>query len=77
MKASIAKLFKSRLKALRKAKGWTQEQAAEAIGIDYKLYQFYEIGVKDNPSLSTLEKLAKGYGLEVHQLLDPNLEIPE
>lgn len=61
-----------RLRELRVKCGWTQEQAAEACGIGYKLYQLYELGIKPNPGLLTLEKVASGYGLQVHELLAPN-----
>jgi transcriptional regulator with XRE-family HTH domain len=59
------------LKELRLACRWTQEKAAESCGIGYKLYQLYELGIKINPGLLTLEKIAKGYGLEIHELLAP------
>jgi transcriptional regulator with XRE-family HTH domain len=67
--ASIS--FKKRLRELRLACRWTQEKAAEACGIGYKLYQLYELGIKANPGLQTLEKIAKGFGLEIHELLAP------
>jgi transcriptional regulator with XRE-family HTH domain len=63
--------FKKRLKELRLACRWTQEKAAESCGIGYKLYQLYELGIKTNPGLRTLEKIASGFGLEVHELLAP------
>jgi transcriptional regulator with XRE-family HTH domain len=63
--------FKKRLRELRLACRWTQEKAAEACGIGYKLYQLYELGIKKNPGLLTLEKIAKGFGLELHELLSP------
>jgi transcriptional regulator with XRE-family HTH domain len=58
---------------LRKARGWTQEATAEKCGIGYKLFQLYELGIKQNPGLITLEKLADGFGLDVSQLLAPHL----
>ncbi len=64
--------FKKRLRELRVKRGWTQERAAEACGIGYKLYQLYELGIKRNPGLVNLEKMAGGFGLGVHQLLAPN-----
>jgi transcriptional regulator with XRE-family HTH domain len=64
--------FKKKLLALRKARGWTQEAAAEKCGVGYKLFQLYELGVKRNPGLLTLEKIARGFGLDVSELLDPN-----
>jgi len=56
---------------LRLACRWTQEKAAESCGIGYKLYQLYELGIKTNPGLLTLEKIAKGFGLGIHELLAP------
>jgi hypothetical protein len=35
------------------------------------VYQLYELGIKANPGLLTLEKIAKGFGLEIHELLAP------
>ena len=69
MQVSASTLFMARIRSLRKNRHWTQEQAAEACGLDYKLYQFYELGIKDNPGLRTLEKLAKGFGIPLHELL--------
>jgi transcriptional regulator with XRE-family HTH domain len=63
--------FKKRLRELRVKCGLTQEQAAETCGIGYKLYQLYELGIKKNPGLLTLEKIARGYGIGVHELLAP------
>jgi repressor LexA len=76
MQSRASSLFKKRIKELRKLQGWTQEQTAEACGLDYKLYQFYELGIKSNPGLATLEKIAKGFGLEIHELLSPNITTP-
>ena len=59
------------MRELRQACRWTQEKAAEACGIGYKLYQLYELGIKKNPGLLTLEKIAGGFGLGVHELLAP------
>ena len=69
MQNDISARFRERLRALRKQRGWTQEKAAENCGIGQKLYQLYELGIKGNPGLLTLQKIARGYGLEVHQLL--------
>jgi hypothetical protein len=35
------------------------------------LYQLYELGIKKNPGLLTLEKIARGFGLSIHELLAP------
>ncbi len=69
MEEDISKRFQERIRALRLKRGWTQEQAAENCGIGQKLYQLYELGIKANPGLLTLQKIARGYDLEVHQLL--------
>lgn len=71
MQVSASNLFMGRIRDLRKSRGWTQEQAAEACGIGYKLYQLYELGIKNNPGLRTLEKIAAGFGLQLHELLNP------
>jgi len=71
MAQSASALFKQRLRELRTAKNWTQEQAAEACGIGYKLFQLYELGIKKNPGLLTLEKLAQGFGMPLHEFLKP------
>lgn len=76
MRNSASKLFQKRILDLRKSRGWTQEHAAEKCGIGYKLYQLYEIGIKKNPGLLTLEKIARGYGLELHELLNPAVSAP-
>jgi len=65
--------FKKRLRELRVRRGWTQEKAAETCGVGYKLFQLYELGIKQNPGLLTLEKIARGFSLDVSQFLAPNL----
>jgi transcriptional regulator with XRE-family HTH domain len=74
----ISDLFKHRIRALRKALGWSQYQAAEKCGIGQKLYQLYELGIKDNPGLKTLQKISQGFGLEISELLGPSMpKIPK
>ena len=72
MQSAAATRFKKRLRELRVRRGWTQEKAAETCGVGYKLFQLYELGIKQNPGLLTLEKIARGFGLGVHELLAPN-----
>ena len=52
-----------RLKTLRKARGMSQEALAERAGISRTYLARLETARQD-PTLSTLEKLAKGYGGE-------------
>jgi transcriptional regulator with XRE-family HTH domain len=60
-----------RLKELRKIHGITQEQFSERTGISYKYYQAVETGVKKELRISTLERFADAYGIEVWELLGP------
>jgi transcriptional regulator with XRE-family HTH domain len=68
---NASKRFQQHIRQLRLKRRWTQELAAEKCGIGYKLYQLYELGVKQNPGLLTLEKIANGFGLDVHELFLP------
>jgi transcriptional regulator with XRE-family HTH domain len=69
VQADASKRFRQNLRALRKQRGWTQDYAAEKCGIGQKLFQLYESGIKDNPGLKTLEKIAGGFGVEIDELL--------
>jgi transcriptional regulator with XRE-family HTH domain len=62
-----------RLKELRKIHNVTQEEFSERTGISYKYYQAIETGVKKELRISTLERLAHAYGIEVWQLLAPTI----
>jgi transcriptional regulator with XRE-family HTH domain len=69
---TLAILLK-RLRELRRRHALSQEAFAERAGMSYKYYQAVEAGRKPNLRLSTLEKLAAPYGLEVWQLLSPSM----
>jgi transcriptional regulator with XRE-family HTH domain len=71
MKDDSAERLLGRLKALRIARGLTQEEFAEKSGFSYKYYQALEAGRKRNMRLETLDRLAKAHGLESWQLLLP------
>jgi len=58
-----------RLRALRSARGLTQEQLAERAGLTYKHYQAVEAGRKRDMRLSTLCRLAVALDLKPYQLL--------
>ena len=53
---------------LRERARWTQQQAAEAMGLDVKHLQKLEYG-KLNPSLRTLVNVAGAFGVTVGRLL--------
>lgn len=58
-----------KLKQLREARGWTQEQLAEKAGVSRAYVSRLEIGRHD-PPLSMLEKLAKALKVKVGKLLE-------
>ena len=60
--------FGKRLRDLRKKKGWTQVQMADALGIDRSYLSDMENG-KLNVCLPTLEVLAKGFGITMSQVI--------
>ena len=57
----------ARLRALRKQKGWTQEEAAALIGIKKDQYGKIETG-KSKGSKETIAKLAELYGTSVEYI---------
>jgi XRE family transcriptional regulator, regulator of sulfur utilization len=58
-----------RLKQLRAKRGWTQEQLAERAGINRGYLARLETGHHD-PTITTLEKLAKALRVKVAALLE-------
>jgi transcriptional regulator with XRE-family HTH domain len=60
--------FGRRLKALRKAKGWTQVQMADALGIDRSYISDMERG-KKNICLPTLEIIALGFEMSMSRVI--------
>lgn len=69
MREKTIQRLKERLRKLRKRHHLTQEAFAEIAGISYKYYQAVEEGTQLNPRLSTLDKIATVYGIEVVQLI--------
>jgi transcriptional regulator with XRE-family HTH domain len=73
MDMSAIEFLRERLKKLRKRHGLSQERFAETANINYKYYQSVEAGRRCELRLSTLEKLAKAYGIRLDQLLNPSV----
>lgn len=73
MKSKTLASLLRRLRELRKANGLTQEAFAELARMGYKYYQAVEAGRKKELRLSTLERLAAAYGIEVWELLSPHM----
>ncbi len=69
----------ARVREWREARGLSQEAFAERAGLSYKHYQRIEAGRKPKIQLPTIEKLAKGCGLELSELFnfDASLAVGE
>ena len=59
------------LRGLRRQKGLTQERAAEATGLAYRHYQAIENQERAGVQLATVERLARGLGVEAWELVQP------
>lgn len=58
------------LKRLREAKGLTQPEVARRAGITDEYVSMLESGVRRNPSLAVLIRIAKVLGVSVSELLE-------
>lgn len=58
-----------KIKRLRKNKDWTQEKLAELANIDPKTVIELEAGKRANPTLQTLNKLARVLKTSLEELL--------
>ncbi len=68
--AILRRRLGNNLYRLRKAAGWTQEQAAERASLDPRFYQRCEHG-EVNASIATLTKLANGFDVDPRTLIEP------
>jgi transcriptional regulator with XRE-family HTH domain len=64
----LLRRFTTNLRALRAQKGWTQEVAADAVGTDPAVYSRLE-GGKGNPTIRTITRVARAYGVDPIELL--------
>ena len=64
-----------RLKEMRDARGWTQQQLAGASGVSQTFISELE-SCKKQPTVTIAIKLAQALGVELMELLQPN-SIPE
>jgi transcriptional regulator with XRE-family HTH domain len=65
----ITQDFSRSLKRLRTEKNLTQEELAQRSGLDYKYFQKLEGQSPSSPTLSTLNKLARGLGLSLPEFI--------
>jgi transcriptional regulator with XRE-family HTH domain len=65
---NITVRFGLRLRKLRKEKGWTQVEMADALGVDRSYISDIERG-KKNVCLPTMEVIALGFEISLSKLL--------
>ena len=58
------------LRRMREEKGWTQRDLAKQAKVTPGYVAQLEMGVRKNPSLETLKRLAKALGVPVAALLE-------
>ncbi len=68
-------LLAERLRVIRAQQGLTVMQAAEKIGIDRHTLRDLELG-RRRPNFETMEKVAKGYGISVGDLVEEGEPFP-
>ena len=61
-----------KLKELRIAKGYSQKEFAEIVGINFRSYQNYEQGVRsiDNTDLATLLRICITLGCPINDIIE-------
>lgn len=64
-------ILKDRLRELRKANNYTQEDISRYLGITESAYGYYEQG-RNEPSINTLKRLAKKYGVDISYIIGEN-----
>lgn len=64
-----------RIAEIRREKGWTQEEAAQRLGMEVQSLQRIERGT--NLTIRTMVKIADGYGVPWRSLLDEPKLAPE
>ena len=61
-----------KLKEMRIAKGYSQKEFAEMVGINFRSYQNYEQGVRsiDNTDLATLLRICITLGCPINDIIE-------
>ena len=70
MKRDIKLKLAKRLRTLRKKYGLTQQELSDKSGLGYKHIQLLESKTPVAATITTLEKLAKGFKISLSKLLD-------
>jgi DNA-binding XRE family transcriptional regulator len=67
-KAPTVKRFPDRLRELRKANGWSQQDVARRAGLSGTTVCFYETG-RTEPKMTALVQLARAFDISIDQLI--------
>lgn len=70
MNTAIRIKLATRIRKLREERGMTQEELAEASGVDYKHIQLLESKKPSAAKIDTIEKIAKAFKIKPAKLLD-------
>jgi len=62
-------MIAERIRELRKAKGWTQQQLAEKTRLSFNAITKIEQGLAKSPTLNTLTKLADVFSVGLDELV--------
>jgi len=73
---NLLRVIGARLQAARQARGLTQAQLAEAIGIEPVTLSRYETGSR-GPSITVLARAADALGVRLGDLVDADRDLPE
>lgn len=73
---SINKLLGARIRTLRLARGWSQEELGERANLDRTYVSGVERGVR-NPTVTVLEALANGLNVHIAALFNTNEEVDD
>lgn len=74
--SSMAHRLSVNISVLRKARGWTQSDLAERVGVDTETISRFERGAT-LPSLLTLEKISQSLRVGIGDLLAENMAQPD
>lgn len=67
MARDLKRAFGQRVRALREARGWSQERAEQQVGLHWTYIGQVERGER-NLTLLSIQKLAKGFKIELAEL---------
>lgn len=76
MKSSDTAKLGNRIKQIRRQKGFTQDQIAEAAGIDSKSLSRIECN-RFNPAIDTLQALAVALDTPIKEFFEQDVETPK